>query len=49
MAATIPWAPAPTVSLMDGGRRIKTLQEKGRCQVWVTFERLLTFHNYQFF
>jgi hypothetical protein len=28
MAAAVPWAPAPTVSLMDGGRRIKNIARK---------------------
>ncbi len=32
MAAAVPWAPAPTVSLMDGGRRIKKIA-KSYCQV----------------
>jgi hypothetical protein len=33
MAAAIPWAPALTVSLMDGARRIKNIERKGHCQV----------------
>ncbi len=28
MAVAVPWAPAPTVSLIDGGRRIKTTARK---------------------
>jgi hypothetical protein len=28
MAAAVPWAPAPTVSLMDGERQIKNLTRK---------------------
>ncbi len=28
MAAAIPWAPAPTISLMDGGRRIRNIERK---------------------
>jgi hypothetical protein len=33
MAVAVPWAPAPTVSLIDGGRRIKNIARKDRCQV----------------
>jgi hypothetical protein len=33
MAGAIPWVPAPTVSLMDGGRRIKNIERKRHCQV----------------
>jgi hypothetical protein len=28
MAVAVPWAPAPTVSLIDGGRRIKNIARK---------------------
>ncbi len=28
MAAAVPWVPAPTVSLMDGGRQIKNIERK---------------------
>jgi hypothetical protein len=28
MAGAVPWAPAPTVSLMDGGRRIRNIERK---------------------
>jgi hypothetical protein len=28
MAAAVPWAPAPTVSLIDGGRSIKNIARK---------------------
>jgi hypothetical protein len=28
MAAAVPWAPAPTVSLIDGGRQIKNIARK---------------------
>ncbi len=33
MAAAVPWASAPTVSLMDGGRRIKNIARKRSGQV----------------
>ncbi len=33
MAAAVLWAAVPTFSLIDGGRRIKTLQEKDHCRV----------------
>ncbi len=28
MAAAVPWVPAPTVSLMDGGRQIENITRK---------------------
>jgi hypothetical protein len=33
MAEAVPWAPAPAVSLIDGGRRIKNIARKDRCRV----------------